>query len=503
VLSQNEHFALKFYLVTIASRHNTTLGKRISALLDINSKDTVNNGLLGIGMAINTVNEDPTMAYDIAKETIQSSPISKNLVYITLNLLDKLGETDPILAKKLFLETLHKISSSLPSNAEDIVTLGTYVSVSPKLSYFQEANKNTKISSSAIFPIVIDNIQLIDISLDRPGTSAELIIPFLDICSSVLSKPTTNIPERTRNLLYLKLLFPRIRRHLPAKSLELYNILNRDGLVKDLQGMEMRIPDHERLKEEQVYNEKSFDDKLKEIEKNGDSKTRDGRLIILVKSLIADSNFDNAREAASRVKESKYQELLEYVIDYEEISQGIRKRAITGTKHTRALRFTEGRVLIYLKKANAFLVDKDLDQANESLTYARLETESANSDKKKWLFLSIGRLSLKLDKSLAINDLITIVNLFNSSDIDLLIPNWSVLVGEGIYKRDFVLDVAPISFNFREMVKSFLEIDYENNLSILSGLKKEQWLSEFIYATCEYLISNHSKTLKRFSKKAK
>lgn len=443
-------------VIALIGRHDAKWAKALLAAPKEKSESDYPAGFAEAQTALDLLSSDEKAAIDIASESINNA-ITPSLV----GFLKQLRVTNPDQANALFLTTLTRFSSQPNGKAELLATLGTYLF----------ASRNVPVEDTQTFSIVrIGNTGMPDISVNRPGTSATLVTPFIRTAITLIYRPSTDAQERAQRYALGYLCVPKAQEFAPNLSAELMAAMaaisaNVDPLYTTAAtykyvGMRPGPPE----------------ERMKEIEKNPDAETRDLLYLDMAFHAWRRKEFETARIAADKIEDKELYEPIEILIDFGETNALMNDQSVDlFDVDKRITKIKEGseKVLLWLRFASIAAKQKKLRMEIDALDYARQSAGRLAGNAGPYFLTYIAARQKERGDPQATLIFFEAAKMFNREEAvgDLRLVR---TVGRDAVTLRAPLEVKDIKIDFQTSFRKLYSGDEENGLLAVSDLKDEK-----------------------------
>lgn len=443
-------------VIALIGRHDAKWAKTLLATPKEKSESDFPEGFAETQTAIDLLSSDERAAIEIASESINNA-ITPSLV----DFLKQLRVTNPDQANALFLTTLTRFSSQSNGRAELLATLGTYLF----------ASRNIPVEDTRSFSIVrIGNTMMPDISVNRPGTTAGLVTPFIRAAITLIYRPSTNAQERAQRYALGYLCVPKAQEFAPNLSAELMAAMasvsaNVDPLYTTAAaykyvGMTPGPPE----------------ERIKEIEKNPDAAMRDLLYLDMAFHAWRRKDLETARTATDKIEDKELREPLEILIDFGETSALLDDQEVDlFDVDKRITRMKDGpeKVLLWLRFASIAAKQRQVRMELDGLDYARQIAGRLAGNADPYFLTYIAARQKERGDPQANLIFFEAAKMFNREEAvgDLSLVR---TLGRNAVTLRAQLEVKDIKIDFQTSVRKLYINDEENGILAISDLKDEK-----------------------------
>lgn len=468
-----EKTAQRRKVITLIGRHDAKWAKTLLDSPKEKKTGDFPDGFAETETARELLSSDEEAAIDIAN----NAAITPSIV----SFLKQLRLQNPQQANALFLSTLARFSSQPNGKGDLLALLGTYIFTSPNIA-------GDDIQTMAITRV--GNIGMPNIYANRPGTTANLVAPYLRSVITLLSRPSGDAEERVKRYALGYLTVPKAQEFAPNLTGELMAAMSALSTNVD----------------PQYTNSSAYkyigatpgppEGRMKEIEENPDEAARDLLYLDVAFHAYRRKDFSTARTAYDKIKNAEITGPLDILLDFGEISLDLDKKNIDlfdVDKRISKLKESPEKALLWLRLATAASVAKNVVIEVESLSSARQTAERlAGSPGPYMLSYISGRMKERGDAGshFAFYDA---VKMFNRTET----------AGEPVFQRTVgiaplilraQLEIKDVNLDFQASVRKLYAGDEENGLLAVADLKDEKLKGTAYVALLRSILDRKSVT---------
>lgn len=394
-----------------------------------------------------------------------------------VGLLVELRRTDQKLSDSLFLSVLDKFASQ-PSELNTFLYLGTYLFTSPKVN---------PDDPTAVSQVVVGNVLVYDLTLDRPNVAPSLVRSYLQTAAVLLAR-SNSLPQSQLSLPYVAgyLLLPKAQRFAPDLA---------PGISAAMQALAPKIPQdlldtaaHKNLVSNSPL---STAEVLSEIEKLLGEGPRDEKYLSLVASLWQKKQYETARSVAKRLSDSNVAQRLVLVIDFGEAADSLSKNDVLPAQRiAEKMPRSIERALLWLAIANARFVAKDTTESAAAVTSAAESARALSDVRRGNILLESAGLMARLNTGNAITVLGEAIKEFNAQNPGAFRRiEWRQTIEAGRITRTFSLKVKGVDNDYTRAAASLVSLDAVSLITELDSLTQEEPRSQLMVAVAEALLT--------------
>lgn len=396
---------------------------------------------------------------DAATE-FQRRSFSGRIEPFSLHQLNAFRNQDPKLGNKLFLEALENLSKMEQVNARNLLLLAAYI-YSTSNKYF------LSIAADPEVMILVLDLSVNDITGPvKPNIPDSLIDQFLSTAAKILKRPVTDPEQRKLYFVTAYLLAPRAR--IPETVADFAEI-KASSITDEIQkGVEER---EKRLKESQ----KSWDDKLKEVDVVTDVAERDVRYLRLLFELWQNKKLAEARIVLTKIYDTQMSAQLKGLIDFREGMVLLEQSQLKDVEQRAARLDGTKQAILWLSLAKAHVKSEDFAAAALAINNAIKATEKAQGLQRPQLLLNAAGQLAAFDPGYALQVLAESIKQFNALPSDTSGPFLhsekvaTVLKDKRPFMLFFSLPHLDYTFaNLKPLVPSYSE-------EIIQRVKEIKW----------------------------
>ncbi len=418
-------------------------------------------------------NNNNSRAVDFAERSLKGG-VSPWIVGV----LVELRRTDQKSADSLFLTVLNEVSrQSVDLNT--FLYLGTYLFTSPKVN---------PDSPTAVSQVVVGNVLVYDITLDRPNISPALVRAYLATGANLLGRSNSADSQGQPSLSYVTayLLLSKAQRLAP------------DLVPTLMAAMEVLAPNVPRnLVDGSAYKSlaanpsETTDETLSAIEKLSDEGRRDEKYLSLVASLWRKKQYETARLVTKKVSDPNIARRLAVVIDFGEAADGLNKNDLLAAQRiAEAMPKGIERGLLWLAIADARLNAKEIDQSAAAVAVAVESIKALTDARRGNILLQCAGLMARLNTGTAITVLNEAIKEFNNLEAgDLAKIQWRQSIEAGSVTRVFSLRIKGVDDDYSRAMASLASLDTTSLISELDTVTEEQSRAQLMLALASALMT--------------
>jgi hypothetical protein len=418
-------------------------------------------------------NNDNSRAVDFAERSLNGG-VSPWIVGV----LVELRRTDQKSADSLFLTVLNEVArQSVDLNT--FLYLGTYLFTSPKVN---------PDSPTAVSQVVVGNVLVYDITLDRPNISPALVRAYLGTGANLLGRSNSADSGGQPSLDYVTayLLLSKAQRLAPDLV---------PPLVAAMEALAPKVPrdllNGSAYKSLAANPSETTDETVSAIEKLPDEGRRDEKYLSLVASLWQKKQYGTARLVTKKISDPNIATRLAVVIDFGEAADDLIKNDLLGAQRM-AGAMPKGieRGLLWLAIADARFHAKETDQSAAALA-AAVESIKALTDARRGnILLQCAGLMARLNTGTAISVLNEAIKEFNNQEPgDLAKIQWRQSIEVGKVTRVFSLKIKGVDNDYSRAMSSLASLDTTSLISELDNVTEEQSRAQLMLALASALLT--------------
>lgn len=452
-------------IIALIAKHDK---KWAEVLLESRFEDLGGKANTNLNVAEDLLDSDPKLASDFARQSLQ---VEIDPAFVTF--LKRLRQQNQVEADRLFLQALTQSSRRL--NANSFGFLGTYLFTSPQVD---------PQDLQSVPVTLVGNVFVPNISINRSNIPINLVQSYLQNAVVLLNSPTNNPEERAVRYALANLLLPKAQEFAP-------------GLIGPLGGamapLASAVPPE--LTSADAYKNitrKPYDSpqaRMDDIDKIGDSYTRNRLLLDFIYQAWRKNDVAAAKTATAKIEDDKVRNELESLITFREgasLLYGDQTNLVRAMQTANKMPVSTEKCLLWLGVASAAekaiqpaLVTQALNGALESAR--RLENEMS-----PFLLLYIAaqkKTAEPSESSLVFAEAIRSFNKFEAPPDPDLVHRVTL---EPI-TLPFSIAVQAVNLDFQSSIKKFLDGNEPEGIRIVGELNDDR-LKGLAYVSLTRLI---------------
>src|ERR1043165_544659 len=482
---------LRLEVLALLAQHDPSLAKRLESSAEGVDNDEGGRAKDSAGASNFSANEARTANFKIAYELASTQPERsvefarrslRGRVFPYMNvLLLPLRAKNEAATNELFLETLTQLALDPSVDADTLLRLGTYVFTSPRVN---ARDPNTPPDMTTVAGVA--NMLGTDITADRPGVPPALIRAYLEAAVSVIMRPLPPPDQRPRLYAAEYLLLPKAERYAPDLVPQ---------IASAMQALTPNVP--QELTQDSTYSNfkdstpKDLDEDLKEIDKDQNEESRNGKYLSLAADYWGRNDFRNARAVASKITDTEARASLETLIDFGEGVRRLEREKDYDGAEKIAARLPQGveSAVLWLAIAHARAKSGASARASEAISSSLAAARKVDDARRPFLILSAASELARVDRVLAQITLAEAVKEFNARKKESLTEVvWEQRVEAGVLWRYFPLRVKGVGFSLEQTLPPLLDADMEGTLASVNNLTGEEEVAQALTTTAAVLL---------------
>jgi len=390
----------------------------------------------------------------------------------------ELRRTDQKSADALFLTVLNEVARQ-PVDLNTFLYLGTYLFTSPKIN---------PDDPTAIAQVVVGNVLVYDITLDRSNISPALVRAYLATGANLLGRSNSADSEGKPSLSYVTayLLLSKAQRLAPDLV---------PPLMAAMALLAPKVPpnlvDGSAYKSLAANPSETADETLSAIEKLADEGQRNEKYLSLVASLWQKKQYGTARLVTKKISDPDVGTRLAVVIDFGEAADDVSKNDLLAAQRI-AETMPKGieRGLLWLAIAEARFRAKEPDQSSSAVAAAVESIKSLTDARRGNILLQLAGLMARLNSGTAITLLNDAIKEFNDQKPgDLAKVQWRQNIAVGKVTRVFRLAIKGVDNDYSRAMTSLASLDTTALISELDNVTEEQSRAQLMLALASALMT--------------
>jgi len=423
--------------------------------------------------AYDLARDNNTGAVDFAERSLKGG-VSPWIVGVLL----ELRRTDQKSADALFLTVLNEVARQ-PVDLNTFLYLGTYLFTSPKIN---------PDDPTAIAQVVVGNVLVYDITLDRSNISPALVRAYLATGANLLGRSNSADSEGKPSLSYVTayLLLSKAQRLAPDLV---------PPLMAAMALLAPKVPpnlvDGSAYKSLAANPSETADETLSAIEKLADEGQRNEKYLSLVASLWQKKQYGTARLVTKKISDPDVGTRLAVVIDFGEAADDVSKNDLLAAQRI-AETMPKGieRGLLWLAIAEARFRAKEPDQSSSAVAAAVESIKSLTDARRGNILLQLAGLMARLNSGTAITLLNDAIKEFNDQKPgDLAKVQWRQNIAVGKVTRVFRLAIKGVDNDYSRAMTSLASLDTTALISELDNVTEEQSRAQLMLALASALMT--------------
>ena len=423
--------------------------------------------------AYDLARDNNTGAVDFAERSLKGG-VSPWIVGVLL----ELRRTDQKSADALFLTVLNEVARQ-PVDLNTFLYLGTYLFTSPQIN---------PDDPTAIAQVVVGNVLVYDITLDRSNISPALVRAYLATGANLLGRSNSADSEGKPSLSYVTayLLLSKAQRLAPDLV---------PPLMAAMALLAPKVPpnlvDGSAYKSLAANPSETADETLSAIEKLADEGQRNEKYLSLVASLWQKKQYGTARLVTKKISDPDVGTRLAVVIDFGEAADDVSKNDLLAAQRI-AETMPKGieRGLLWLAIAEARFRAKEPDQSSSAVAAAVESIKSLTDARRGNILLQLAGLMARLNSGTAITLLNDAIKEFNDQKPgDLAKVQWRQNIAVGKVTRVFRLAIKGVDNDYSRAMTSLASLDTTALISELDNVTEEQSRAQLMLALASALMT--------------
>jgi hypothetical protein len=395
-----------------------------------------------------------------------------------VGVLLELRRTDQKSADALFLTVLNEVARQ-PVDLNTFLYLGTYLFTSPQIN---------PDDPTAIAQVVVGNVLVYDITLDRSNISPALVRAYLATGANLLGRSNSADSEGKPSLSYVTayLLLSKAQRLAPDLV---------PPLMAAMALLAPKVPpnlvDGSAYKSLAANPSETADETLSAIEKLADEGQRNEKYLSLVASLWQKKQYGTARLVTKKISDPDVGTRLAVVIDFGEAADDVSKNDLLAAQRI-AETMPKGieRGLLWLAIAEARFRAKEPDQSSSAVAAAVESIKSLTDARRGNILLQLAGLMARLNSGTAITLLNDAIKEFNDQKPgDLAKVQWRQNIAVGKVTRVFRLAIKGVDNDYSRAMTSLASLDTTALISELDNVTEEQSRAQLMLALASALMT--------------
>ena len=460
-------------IIGYISRRDTKWAQRLLDSDLFSAADGYSASQANVETAYDLARDNNTGAVDFAERSLKGG-VSPWIVGVLL----ELRRTDQKSADALFLTVLNEVARQ-PVDLNTFLYLGTYLFTSPKIN---------PDDPTAIAQVVVGNVLVYDITLDRSNISPALVRAYLATGANLLGRSNPADSEGKPSLSYVTayLLLSKAQRLAPDLV---------PPLMAAMALLAPKVPpnlvDGSAYKSLAANPSETADETLSAIEKLADEGQRNEKYLSLVASLWQKKQYGTARLVTKKISDPDVGTRLAVVIDFGEAADDVSKNDLLAAQRI-AETMPKGieRGLLWLAIAEARFRAKEPDQSSSAVAAAVESIKSLTDARRGNILLQLAGLMARLNSGTAITLLNDAIKEFNDQKPgDLAKVQWRQNIAVGKVTRVFRLAIKGVDNDYSRAMTSLASLDTTALISELDNVTEEQSRAQLMLALASALMT--------------
>jgi hypothetical protein len=460
-------------IIGYISRRDTKWAQRLLDSDLFSAADGYSASQANVETAYDLARDNNTGAVDFAERSLKGG-VSPWIVGVLL----ELRRTDQKSADALFLTVLNEVARQ-PVDLNTFLYLGTYLFTSPKIN---------PDDPTAIAQVVVGNVLVYDITLDRSNISPALVRAYLATGANLLGRSNSADSEGKPSLSYVTayLLLSKAQRLAPDLV---------PPLMAAMALLAPKVPpnlvDGSAYKSLAANPSETADETLSAIEKLADEGQRNEKYLSLVASLWQKKQYGTARLVTKKISDPDVGTRLAVVIDFGEAADDVSKNDLLAAQRI-AETMPKGieRGLLWLAIAEARFRAKEPDQSSSAVAAAVESIKSLTDARRGNILLQLAGLMARLNSGTAITLLNDAIKEFNDQKPgDLAKVQWRQNIAVGKVTRVFRLAIKGVDNDYSRAMTSLASLDTTALISELDNVTEEQSRAQLMLALASALMT--------------
>ncbi|MFN2407672.1 MAG: hypothetical protein ABR594_16610 [Pyrinomonadaceae bacterium] len=375
--------------------------------------------------------------------------------------LQNLRRVEPAAADAFFMRTLDRLAGEASTNANDLLTLGTYIYNSPLLAAASDPAVRDK--DGVVLYMDTGDALVVDITADRPNVSADTVRTYLRSAVNILTHPNRNVDDAPLDAAALRLLMVKAQSSIPELLPAITARLHRLGGTLDSSLDSGRFARN---------SSPSLDEQITDAESlSGDR--RDEALFSIVFTLYQAANFTRARQLAEMISDLSGRQKVLDALDFAAAAKSVESGdAATAEEIANALPVGVARAILRVAIAAHYAKNKNEVRAMEWLTAAANDCRRLDNDRRKpYLMLGVATVLAQIDSGSALGVLKEAVSAFNSTQTRP--AQWFDSIQIGAVQREFSLNLKTVDKDMQVCIDKLTQADADASMALLMTITDE------------------------------
>ena len=461
---------LRRMVISRLARHDPALAKQLSDAKG-GDKDT----LTELKSALDVLRADGNVAdaSELAQRGMRGAASDWSLPLVTF--LQELRRKDGPAADKIFLQVVANLRARPTVEANELLKVGTYLFTSPVAVKFLQ-DRDGVVSFTKV-----NDLMVVDVSLNRQNISPEVVRAYLVACGDLLARPNADANECRLNRIAMLQLMPKARVISPDLLPLMEAALQR--LTASLPpGQPAEVP-------AKTFDIETDDEALKKAEALADERERDKSLLILTQGAYFAADLPRARLLANKIGDKAVRGKLIALIGHREVANFIKEKKV-GQAHEVAASLDPGieRAVAKIAVAGALVRSGNTGGATAELAAALEDLRGLDGDgRAPYLLLKAAAELGGLDRALAMSALADAIKRFETT-ADAKV-SWAEEVKIGDASCQFPLQVENESAILQAAFRRLYGVAPDETLGVVYGMQTEQVQAKGFVAIAGVLLN--------------
>jgi hypothetical protein len=476
--------ALKTLLFQKLSRHDPALAKRLSNESPANDQEPQYTQSLGVARDL-ARDGQYAKAVSFAEQGLKGDLSGRQRLFEVLYILKRIRLNDEKAADRLFLSAVSQLRSLPFVDANDVLTIGTYLFTGKVAAQNQSPNVPVVVEPTRVGAVYVQA----DVSVDQPNVSPIAARTYLESATDMLSRQTPDAEANARRYAASYLLLPKARRYAPELVSVLSVLANNLAVIPSPQPTDgtgnSPVDRSEKLTLEAV---------LRKI----DGITADGQrteyALQMVRAFYSMRDYDAAAAVVKKIRDQAAADKLIEIINFGRASDLLKDGQVEATEQA-INRLSSGslRGLLRLGLARIYFKRQDRGSGEAAVEAAIKDAQNISEDEKKiYLMLKAVEMLGSIDTSAATSRLRETVKVINNLEEKSQAPSQAMteMIKVGTYSMTFPLSVSGVSpISFYSTLKPLAVADPQGTTATVLELKNETALSQSMLALASIFLS--------------
>lgn len=476
--------ALKTLLFQKLSRHDPALAKRLSSESTTNTEEPLYIQSLGVARDL-ARDGQYAKAVSFAEQGLKGDLSGRQRLFEVLYILKRIRLSDEKAADRLFLSAISQLRSLPFVDANDVLTIGTYLFTGKVAAQNQSPNIPVVIEPTRVGAVYVQA----DVSVDQPNISPVVARTYLESATDMLSRATPEADANARRYAAAYLLLPKARRYAPELVSALSLLANNLAVIPSSQatGGTGNAPDDksERLTPEAVS---------RKMDGMTDDGARTEYALQMVRAFYSMRDYDAATAIVKKIRDQAVADKLIEIINFGRASDLLKDGQVEASEQA-VNRLSSGslRGLLRLGLARIYFKRQDRVSGEAAVEAAIKDAQNISEGEKKiYLMLTAVEMLGAIDTSAAAGRLRETVKVINNLEEKSQAPSQAMTetIKVGTYSMTFPLSVPGVNpISFYATLKPLAVEDPQGTTAMVLELRNEMALSQSMLALASIFLS--------------